>query len=120
MIRQMLDIGGQQGNLDFRRTGIGGATLVILDDLSFLFGIQSHVKTPKKYMLESSEPGILAGVMSSYNSPVEGITSTCWISPVRTSRWPRNHTEKHGQGINEQGSPGQTLSPHLTGAAQTG
>jgi hypothetical protein len=44
-------------------------------------------------MLESSEPGILAGVLSSYNSPVEGMPSTDGLSPVQTPGWPRNHTE---------------------------
>jgi hypothetical protein len=44
----MRDIGRQQRDLHFRRTGIGLTLLVLLDDLTFLFGAQSHLALPKK------------------------------------------------------------------------
>ena len=38
MAGEIVDAGGQQGDLDFRGSGIGGGALVILEDLGLLGG----------------------------------------------------------------------------------
>jgi hypothetical protein len=40
MLRQLIDAGGQQRDLYFRRPGIAGTPLKVLDDLLRGFGIQ--------------------------------------------------------------------------------
>lgn len=40
MGRQMVDTGGQQGDLDFRGTGIVGSALIILDDRTFSVAVK--------------------------------------------------------------------------------
>jgi hypothetical protein len=41
---QVVDTGGQQGNLNFRRTGIALGALKIGDDAGFDFGCKCHFK----------------------------------------------------------------------------
>src|SRR5690606_29029252 len=39
---QLVDVGGQQGNLHFRRTGIASSLLVLVNDLGFFLNAQCH------------------------------------------------------------------------------
>src|SRR5690606_10485579 len=42
VVLQLVDVGGQQGNLHFRRTGIAFSLLVVVNDLGFFFNAQCH------------------------------------------------------------------------------
>ncbi|MNP48867.1 hypothetical protein D3C76_1430150 [compost metagenome] len=46
VVLQLVDVGGQQGNLHFRRTGIAFSLLVLVNDLGFFCNAQCHDGLP--------------------------------------------------------------------------
>ncbi len=42
VVLQLVDVGGQQGNLHFRATGIAFSLLVVVNDLGLFFNAQCH------------------------------------------------------------------------------